>query len=87
MLGSDFFLEKIAQEHPRPSKITGLLLMVIALVGSIVYLGVGAGIFAFFVILMTVGSTIVLLTPLRYIRYKAIPFVFLFAITLELMLI
>lgn len=84
-LNRSFFLEKIAQDNPKPSKITGVLLMLIALAGSILHWGTGSGIFAFFVILMTVGSAVVLIAPLRYVNYKFISGMFLFFLMLEIL--
>lgn len=85
-LSRSFFLEKMAQGNPEMSKIMGLLLLVVALVGSILFWGTGAGIFGFFVILMTVGSAIVLIAPLRYVSYKLVSGMFLFFLLIETLL-
>lgn len=84
-LSRSFFLERIAQENPKASKIIGLLLTATCLVGSMLYWGTGSGIFAFFVILMTVGSAVVLIAPLRYINYKMVSGLFLFFLVMEIL--
>lgn len=77
-------LEIWVQDHHQVSKYIGCLLFIVAVVLSILYFGVGSGIFSFFVILMTVGSLIVLLSPLQYVNYKTVSLVFLFSILLEI---
>lgn len=83
-LNRDFMLVKIGQGLPRTNKIIGTLLMLVALIGSILYYGTGAGIFAFLILLMTAGSMIVLIAPLRFVGYKAVSALFLISLILEL---
>lgn len=83
-LNHNFLLEKIAQDNPEISKGIGVLLLLIAMGGSIWYWGIAAGIFGFFVILMTVGSTIILVAPLKYIGYKWVAGLFIIAFIVEL---
>lgn len=85
-LNRDFVLVKIGQGLPRASNIIGILLMTVALIGSILYYGTGAGIFAFLIILMTIGSMVVLIGPLRFIGYKTVSILFLISLILELIL-
>lgn len=86
VLGRFSLLEKWAQDHPRPGKYGGLLLCAIAMAASITYFGTGAGIFSFFVILMTVASLVILLAPLRYIHHKALIILFSLSLTIEVIL-
>lgn len=86
-LNSNFVLVKIGQRLPHASKVIGMLLMAVALAGSILYYGFGSGIFAFFIILMTMGSMIVLLAPLRFVGYKMVSILFLISLTMELIFI
>ncbi|WP_335966661.1 hypothetical protein [Galbibacter sp. PAP.153] len=60
------------QEKYSPLKATGLLLITIALGVAILHKGFASGIFYWFIILMTLGSLIVLVSPLRVFNYKAI---------------
>jgi hypothetical protein len=50
----------------------GLGLMLIALALAISTEGLGAGIFTFFIILMTLGSLIILLAPLNWLDYRSV---------------
>lgn len=77
-------LEKWVQHHHQAGKVTGLLLFAASLILCILHFGVGSGIFSFFVALMTVGSLIVLLSPLQYLNYKTVSAVFLLAVLLEI---
>lgn len=83
-LKRSFLLEEIAQKNPKYSKITGMSLISLALIGSILYWGMGAGIFAFFVVLMTVGSAVVLMAPLKYLRHKLVAVLFVVSFIVEL---
>ncbi|MGS2741186.1 hypothetical protein [Sinomicrobium sp. M5D2P17] len=83
MLSRSLKIEKWMQVHGRESKAVGLSLLFIALVLSVFHYGIGAGIFAFFVILMTLGSLIVIVTPLRFMRYQALILILVLSITFE----
>ena len=78
------FLEKWTQARSGAAKAAGLLLLSLALAGSVNYWGTGAGIFSFLVILMTIGSCVVLIAPLRYLNYKAVTIIFLIGIVAEI---
>ena len=83
-LSHSLFLEKWAQASPEAAKTAALLLLAVALAGSMVQWGTGVGIFSFLVILMTVASSIVLIAPLRYISYKTVTVIFLIGMVAEL---
>nr|WKN34853.1 hypothetical protein K4G66_20985 [Tunicatimonas sp. TK19036] len=77
-------LEIWVQDHHQPAKYAGGFLFLVALILCILQFGVGSGIFSFFVMLMTVGSLIILLSPLQYINYRTVSGVFLLSILLEI---
>ena len=52
------------------AKGTGIAMLLIAMLLSVQIWGLGAGVLFFFIQLMTVGSIIVLLTPLHVFNYK-----------------
>lgn len=56
------------EQHEKPAKIYGVILLGIALSLSIYQFGVGSGIFAFLGILMLIGSLVVLVSPLRIVK-------------------
>lgn len=85
VLNRSIWLEKITQDNPKYSTVIGCLLNLAVLIGCIVYWGVGSGIFAFFVILMTAGSTVVLIAPLRYVNYKHVTGLCMFFLVIELL--
>lgn len=84
-LSRSFLLGTIAQENPKISKTIGFLLITTCLVGSILCWGMGSGVFAFFVILMTMGSAVVLIAPLRYVNPKFVTGLFLFFFIVEIL--
>lgn len=52
------------QNHTKICRPFGILLLIVAFVLSAILYGIGAGIFVAFVLLMTIGSLIVVLSPL-----------------------
>ncbi|SEM15957.1 hypothetical protein [Olivibacter domesticus] len=70
--------------NPHFGKFIGLLLLLAALTGCILHFGLGAGIFSFFVILMTLASATVLLAPLRFVNDKTFLFIFSLSLIAEL---
>lgn len=71
-LNRSFLIEKLAQSHPGRSKIIGLVLLLVSLIGCMSYWGISSGIFAFLIVLTTVGSLVILLAPLRYMSYQLV---------------
>ena len=63
------FENQMAQ-HKSASKIIGIVLLIIACILTVYIFGLGAGIFLFFIYLMTFASLIVLLTPLKLFSFK-----------------
>lgn len=52
------------QNYTKISKLSGALLLIAAFGLSVILYGIGAGIFVAFILLMTIGSLIVVLSPL-----------------------
>ncbi|MEH6657339.1 DUF3325 family protein [Leeuwenhoekiella marinoflava] len=65
-LALEYKLQKWAKENEHIGKFLGIGLLLISLICSITALGIGAGVFSFLVIVMTSGSLVVLLSPLRF---------------------
>ena len=78
------FVEFRLQNNPTVAKAIGLSINFVALIISMAYMGVASGTFLFFVILMTVGSLVVLIAPLRYVAYQTVSVLFLLALFIEL---
>ncbi|WP_437920072.1 hypothetical protein [Sphingobacterium sp. LRF_L2] len=71
--------------QPKRSKYLATLLFLVAIVLSIVVLGVGSGIFASIVMLMSVGCFVVLFFPFRYIGLIQLIIAFVVCISIELL--
>ena len=81
-IGFEFFYQtsKKAEQHSpewlatwfganvKAAKIYGAILLGVALVLSIIQLGLGSGFFAFLCILMLIGSLVVLISPLQKVK-------------------
>lgn len=52
------------QNHTKISKLSGVSLLIAAFGLSVILYGIGAGIIVVFILLMTIGSLIVVLSPL-----------------------
>jgi hypothetical protein len=84
VLTQTLLLEKYVQNNHLPGKFLGYTLLLIALIISIPLFGVGAGIFLYLTILMTVASIVILLAPLRYMTYKTLSAIFIISFIVEL---
>ncbi|WP_066225161.1 hypothetical protein [Formosa haliotis] len=67
-----FGIEKHIVEHRKPSKLLAVILLIVSLIVFIIQLGKGSGTFMFFISLMTFGSLIVLLVPLKLVHFKSV---------------
>ncbi|AGA79540.1 hypothetical protein [Echinicola vietnamensis] len=76
-------LEKWAHSHPGPAKAIGLLLLSLGMLIAMFDSGVGAGMFTFLVILMTVASLVVVVTPLKFVGYRSLLVLFAISLMLE----
>lgn len=83
-LRRSLLIEIWLQDNPMAAKAVGLSLNFVALIASTLYYGAGSGIFLYFVVLMTVGSLVVLIAPLRFVDYKMVATVFIFSLFIEI---
>ena len=61
-------LQKWINENKIKGKYIGLVLLIIGLASAVLYLGFGAGIFSYIILLMLVASLVVLIEPLRFLK-------------------
>ncbi|AWW32817.1 hypothetical protein DN752_23220 [Echinicola strongylocentroti] len=78
-------LEIWAHHYPNQSKVIGLLLFLVGLLIAVFDSGLGAGIFTFFVLLMTIGSLVVVVTPIRFLNFKTLIVLFAISFIFELL--
>ncbi|WP_159021444.1 hypothetical protein [Formosa sp. L2A11] len=64
--------EHLLIQHKNLCKIISFIVLAISCILTIKVFGLGAGIFSFFIYLMTFGSLIVLLAPLKIFNYKSL---------------
>ncbi|TYP98144.1 hypothetical protein C7447_103314 [Tenacibaculum adriaticum] len=81
-----FRIENIIQQNTKTAKLIGLVFLLITLYLMIQILGVASGTLIFFIALMTIGSIIILLAPLKYITYKNLALFFVLSICIEFLL-
>ena len=67
-----YSFQKWITKNPKNGKFSGLVLLSISLMISVLSLGLGSGIFSFLVILMTMASLVVLISPLRFFNLSAL---------------
>jgi len=84
VLSYDFGFEKWMQKNPKQTKIIGLLLLVTAYTMWLFTQSLGCGTLMFFIQLMTVGSLIIILAPLKKVNHKALLVLLLFIALIEL---
>jgi hypothetical protein len=83
VLTYDLGFEKWMKNNPRQTKITGLSLLLLAYTFWLFTQSLGCGTLMFFIQLMTVGSLIILLTPLKKVNSKALLLLFIGIALLE----
>ena len=79
-------IENLVQQHSKIAKLIGLVFLLITLYLMIQILGGASGTLIFFIALMTIGSIIILLAPLKYITYKNLALFFVLSICIEFLL-
>ena len=82
-LSYDLGFEKWMQKNPRQTKITGLLLLLLAYSLWLFTQSLGCGTLMFFIQLMAIGSLIIILKPLKKVNSKAILALFILIALLE----
>jgi hypothetical protein len=78
-LSYDFSYQKWMRQNPKQTKITGLCLLLLAYSLWLLTAALGSATLFFFIQLMTIGSLIIILAPLKVINPKGI--LILFAIS------
>ncbi|QDH80646.1 hypothetical protein FKX85_17000 [Echinicola soli] len=85
VLDRELSIVKWGQHKPHIAKRVGGVLLVFGGLLSVIVLGIGAGIFAYAVVLMTVGSLVVLLNPLRILHPSMMVLLFSVSLLLEIL--
>lgn len=81
---SELAVYKWGHTNTSQSKYLGVLFIILGLLLDIFLLGWGSGIFSFFVVLMTLASLIVLISPIRFFSLKSIVVIGILALLLEI---
>lgn len=84
VLTYDLGFEKWMKKNPKQTKITGLALLVTAYAMWLITQSLCCGTLMFFIQLMTVGSLIIILTPLKKVNTKILLAILIIAALLEL---
>ncbi len=84
VLSYDLGFEKWMKKNPKQTKITGLVLLVSAYAIWLFTQSLGCGTLMFFIQLMTIGSLIIILAPLKKVNSKALLALLVIATLLEL---
>lgn len=82
-LSYDLGFEKWMKNNPKPTKITGLILLLLAYSMWLFTKSLCCGTLMFFIQLMTIGSLIIILAPLKKISRFAIVAIFILVAILE----
>lgn len=82
-LSYDLGFEKWMQKNPKQTKVTGLILLMLAYFLWLYTQSICCGTLMFFIQLMTIGSLIIILTPLKKINGKAVFLLFLIVALFE----
>jgi hypothetical protein len=83
-LSYDLGFEKWMKKNPKETKITGLGLLLAAYSVWLYTQSLGCGTLMFFIQLMTIGSLIIILAPLKKVNSKVIASLFIIAAVLEI---
>ncbi|UXP32343.1 hypothetical protein N6H18_18550 [Reichenbachiella agarivorans] len=79
-------IEKWMHNHAPIAKVIGTVLLFLSLSVSISLWGVGSGSLFFFIILMTLGSLVTIISPLRVLNYVSISAISILSFVLEIIL-
>ncbi|MFB9058024.1 hypothetical protein ACFFU9_14860 [Mariniflexile ostreae] len=80
---SHFGFETWTDKHPEKGKKLALSLFLITIVLSYITFGFGAGLLVFFIYLMTLGSLIVILNPLKLLKPTPLGILFVLVVYIE----
>lgn len=81
-----FGIEKWIKNNALISKFLGGLFFIASCIFHMYVLGFGSGAFTFFIVLMTIGSLIILLTPMRLLSYGSLFVTLIISLSIELKL-
>lgn len=84
-LMSNLQVERWIQQNPRPSRLLGVGILALAYGLLISLKAIGVSSLIYFIQLMTIGSLIIVLTPLKIINYKLVLGLFFLAILIEIL--
>ncbi|RKR09971.1 hypothetical protein C8C83_1634 [Flavobacterium sp. 90] len=84
VLSYDLGFEKWMKKNPKQTKITGLALLIAAYAIWLFNQSFGCGTLMFFIQLMTIGSLIIILKPLKKVNSKMLLAIVIIAALLEL---
>ncbi|MBP1221936.1 hypothetical protein [Flavobacterium sp. 1355] len=83
VLSYDYGFEKWMNNNPKETKISGLVLLLFSYTLWLFSKSLGSGTLFFFIQLMTIGSLIVILSPLKALNSKTVAILFVLAGVLE----
>lgn len=83
VLSYDYGIEKWMNNNPKETKISGLVLLLCSYSLWLISKSLGSGTLFFFIQLMTIGSLIVILSPLKVLNSKIVAILFVLAGLLE----
>ncbi len=86
VLNSHFGFEGWLAKQHRTSRLLGLFILVMSCLLSTICFGIGTGVLYFFIVLMTLGSLIVLLNPIKLLKPAAILAVFVISLCFEFLI-
>lgn len=78
-----FGFENWLSDNLEYTKILATFLCICSLALHIISFGIGSGILLFFIVFMTLGSIIILLTPLKLVSYKSVLLIFSTSLFIE----
>lgn len=85
-LSNDLRIQKWIQQNQQLSKIVSASVFIITYTTFITIKSIGAASLIYCIQIMTIGSLVVILTPLKLLNYKAILLIFVISFTSEILL-
>lgn len=82
-LSNTLTVEKWLQNNPKPSKLIGLGLLITAYLILLLEKAIGSSALIYLIQIMTIGSLVVILAPLKIINYKLILGMFFLVVFFE----
>lgn len=82
-----YSLQRWVHKNQKQGMYFGIFCMMLSIIVAIAALGTGAGIFAFLVVVMTIASLVILLSPLRVLRFSTLFLLIVICFSVEIMII